>query len=147
MAGFYLLADKIPDVDRAFVGYTACNDRSASRRHFVENTDVEIAVKCECERARDGSGSHDQNVGLSGNGRAALGRTAGGGRPHVASALILLHQFDALQHTEPVLLINYHQPKVSEFYFLLNQRMRDNNQLSIPLRNVTPRLARAIVFQ
>src|SRR5207249_9309989 len=67
MAGFYLLADKIPDVGRAFVGYTACNDRSAARRHFVENTDVEIAVKSKSERARDGSGSHDQNVGLSPN--------------------------------------------------------------------------------
>src|SRR5205823_14211764 len=97
MAGFYLLANKVPDVGRAFVGYTACNDRSAARRHFVENTDVEIAVKRKSERARDGSGGHDQNVGLSANGRAALGRTAGGGRPHVASAWILRHQLEALQ--------------------------------------------------
>src|SRR5438128_1307423 len=147
MADFYLLANKVPDVGRAFVRYPACNDRSASRRHLVEDTDVEIAVKRKSESARDGSGGHDQNVGLSGNGRAALGRTAGGGRPHVASAWILLHQLEALQHTEPVLLINYHQPEVSEIDFLLNERMRANDQLRIPLRNVTPCLTLAIVFQ
>src|SRR5437016_3797711 len=147
MAGFYLLANKVPDVGRAFVGYTACNDRSAAGRHFVENTDVEMAVKSKGKGAGNGRGGHDQNVGLSGNGRAALGRTAGGGRPHVASAWILLHQLEALQHAEPVLLINYHQPKVSEIYFLLNQSMRANNQLCISLRNVTPGLALAIVFQ
>src|SRR5256885_11472154 len=65
MAGFYLLANKVPDVGRAFVGYTACNDRSAARRHFVENADVEIAVKCKSERARDGSGGQYAGVYVS----------------------------------------------------------------------------------
>src|SRR5438105_14309631 len=44
MPGFYLLRNKVPDVGRAVVGYTACNVRSAASRHFVDNTDVEIAV-------------------------------------------------------------------------------------------------------
>src|SRR5947208_12686787 len=87
MADFYLLANKVPDVGRAFVRYTACNDWSASRRHLVEDTDVEVAVKCECARARDGSGSHDQNVGLSLNTcRAPLDRTGRSARPYTVLA-------------------------------------------------------------
>src|SRR5207245_10221503 len=87
MADFYLLANKVPDVGRAFVRYTACNDWSASRRHLVEDTDVEVAVKCEGERARDGSGSHDQNVRLFRDlCRASLDWTGRSARPRTLLA-------------------------------------------------------------
>src|SRR5438876_12046101 len=87
MAGFYLLANKVPDVGRAFVGYTACNDRSASRRHLVENADIEIAVKRKSEGAGDWSGGTDQNVGFSPNTcRGPLDRTGRSARPYTVLA-------------------------------------------------------------
>src|SRR5439155_2985036 len=48
-----LLADEVPDFGRAFIRYSASDNRAASGWHLVEHAHIEIAVKGEGKRAWD----------------------------------------------------------------------------------------------
>ena len=73
-----------------------------------------------------------------------------GGGAHLSTVQLLsalLHQLEALQHAEAVLLIYYHQPELFEFNFLFDQRVGADHQLGISLSNVPADLAFAIFFE
>ena len=63
-------------------------DGRAAGRELVEDGNVEIAIESERERARDGRGGEDENVG---------GVAMGGG---------FVHQALALEHAEAVLFVD-----------------------------------------
>ena len=61
-----------------------------------------------------------------------MGRRA---RPHTRFRR-LLHQLQALHHSEAVLLVDDDQAQIFEFDAILNQRVRSDDQLRIALRDV-----------
>ena len=81
----------------------------ATRRHLVEQAQVEIPMQCHGERTRDRGRRHHQHVG-------------GGALP--------LEQGHALLHTEAVLFIDYDQAQRRERDRLLNQGMRTHDHPS-----------------
>ena len=156
MAGGDLLAYELPDFVGAIVGDAAGDDGGAAGRHFVEDADVEVAVEGQGQGARDGSGGHDQDVGLAESCRALLGRrtslSAGGEgvRPYVAVAASIvcgfLHQLEALHHAEAVLFVDDHQAQLGELDFLLDQGVGSDDQLRVALGDVAADFAFAIFF-
>ena len=105
----HLLAHEVPDIVGALLGHATRDDGGASGRQLVENADIEIAVERKGKRARNRSCRHHQHVGFG--------------------LIRLLHQLEALQHAEAVLLINYDQAKAIEFHFFFDQRMGADDQL------------------
>ncbi len=65
VSGGNLFAHELPDFIGPVIGDAAGDDGRPPGRHFIEDADVEIAVERQCESARDGSGGHDQDVGLA----------------------------------------------------------------------------------
>ena len=82
-------------------------DRLPSGRHLAHDRHVEIAVGRERERARDRRRGHDQHVGMQ----------------------ALRAQRRALQHAEPVLLVDDRQPELAERDVLLHERVRADHQV------------------
>ena len=107
----HLLANEIPHLVGALAGDAARDDRRAARRQLVEHADVEVAVERKRECARNGRRGHHQHVGL---------RLVG-----------LLHQPEALQHAEAVLLVDDDEAETVELDFLFNQRMGADDQLRL----------------
>src|SRR5262245_34408043 len=60
-----LSTDKVPNVGECFGGTDKSADLPFVRRHFVNDGDVEIAVKRQSERARNGRGGHDEQMWVS----------------------------------------------------------------------------------
>src|SRR6266567_7461646 len=174
MPGRNLLADELPHFVGAFVTDPAGDDRGTAGRHFVEHADVEVPVEGESQSARNGSGSHDEDVrfgttnvrvGTDALARpveqsstilrrpsricgASLRRTCGGTRPHVVCDRIsLLHQLKSLHHAEPVLFVHDYQAQLRELDSLLDQGMGSDDQLRIPLCDMPAYLALAVVFK
>ena len=79
-----------------------------ARRHFVDGTDVEVAVDGERQAPRDGSRAHDQQV------RLALGLAA---------------QHATLFDAKTVLLVDDGKPQVGEFDGLLDQGRRAHDDV------------------
>ena len=82
-------------------------DREPSWRHLAHDRDVEIAVGRERERARNRRGGHDQHVRMQ-----ALGP-----------------ERRALQHAEPVLLVDDDETELAEADRILHQRMRADGEM------------------
>src|SRR5579864_9595347 len=71
MAGSDLLAKEIKDLVGAFVRDATGHDGCPAGRELVQNTDVEVTIKRQRERARNGGGRHYQRMRLLG-GRGSL---------------------------------------------------------------------------
>ena len=52
-----------------------------------------------------------------------------------------------MHHAEAVLLIHHDQAQLFKLDAILNQRVRTDNKLRVPLRDVPPHVAFAILFQ
>ena len=85
-----LAPDKTPDLWQPVGGAQECLDVSATGGQCVDGGQVQISVKCQAERARDGRGGHDQQVWIK----------------------AFADQLLALRHAEFVLLINDDQAEV-----------------------------------
>jgi len=107
----HLLADEIPNIAGTFFGNAARNDRRATGGKLVENTDVEIAVERESQRAGNGGGCHDQDVGLG--------------------LIRLLHQLEALQDAETMLFVDDDEAEVVEFNFFFNEGVGTDDQVCL----------------
>ena len=102
-------ADEIPDFLRALAGDAAGDDGRAAGRQFVEHADVEVAIEGERQGAGNGRRGHDQHVGLG--------------------LVGLLHQFEALQDAEAVLLIDDDEAEAIELDFFFDERVGADDEL------------------
>ena len=123
----HLFAHEIPNFPGHFAGNAPRDNGCASRRHLIQNTDIEIAVERERQRARNRRGRHHQHIRL-----CLIG---------------FLHQLEALQNAEAVLLIHHHQPQAVEFHLFLNQRMGANHQLRLATVDQAARVALALLCE
>ena len=78
------------------------DDGLAAGRQLVDDGDVQVAIKRHGQRARNGRGGHHQDVGMHG----------------------LLHQSEALQDAEAVLLVDDGEAEILELHVLFEQRVR-----------------------
>ena len=106
-----LLAHEIPDIFGTLAGNTTGDDGRAAGRQLVEDADVEIAIEREREGARNGRGGHDQHVGLR--------------------LVRLLHQLEALQNAEAVLLVDDDEAEPIELDFFFDQGVGADDQLRL----------------
>ena len=86
------------------------DDGLAAGRHLVDDADIEIAVHRHGEGARDGGGGHHENVGRD----------------------ALLHEAEALQDAEAMLLVDDGEAEVLELDILLNQGVGADGDLHQP---------------
>src|SRR5579883_2986342 len=91
----------------------ARSDRFAARRKLIDRGRVEIAVKRERERARDGSGGHHEHIGAG----------------------AFAKQFQTLAHTEPMLLVDDGEPKFGKRDVFLNKCVRADNHVYVVFSN------------
>src|SRR5882762_718414 len=96
MAGGDLAAERFPHAGEMLLGSHARDDGRAAGREFIENGNVEVAIECEREGARDGRGGEDENV---------RGVAVGGG---------FVHQALALEDAKAVLLVNGDEAEAGE---------------------------------
>jgi len=120
-----LFADEVPDIGGALVGGAAGDDRSATRRHLVDDADVEITIESEGEGARDGGCGHGEDIRLRGN-------TFGVG---------LAHELEALLDAEAVLLVDDDEAEVGEVGFVFLQGVGADDELDFATHDATLRLA------
>ena len=105
-------ADGVDDVVHALQGQGDRFDRLPPGGLFVQDGDVEIAVAGERQRARNGRGGHDEQVGC----RAFLG------------------QRQAVAHAEAVLLVDDDEPEPVEFDTVLKQGVCADHQVDVAFR-------------
>ncbi len=67
-AGGDLFAEEVPDFGGAVFGHAAGGDGGAAGRELVDDGGFHVSVDGEGERAGDGGGGHDEDVGLGGHG-------------------------------------------------------------------------------
>ena len=115
----HLLADELVDLVAPRLGLGDGLDRMPARRHLAHDRDVEIAVGRQRQRPRNRRRGHHQHVGV----------------------LPLRPQRRALQHAEPMLLVDDHQPELAEADRLLDQRMRADDQVQRPAGELRLHLA------
>ena len=93
-------------------------DRLAAGRLLGELRDIEVAVGRQHQRARDGRGRHDQKID---------GLRLGGER-------------HALVHAEAMLLVDHGEREIGELDFLLDQRVRADDELDRTIGQALHRL-------
>ena len=125
----HLLAHEIPHLFGHFAGHAPGDDGRAAGRQLVQNADVEVAVQTQRQGARNRRGGHHQHVRLGLIGSRLVG---------------LLHQLEALQNPEAVLLIDHHQPQPAELDLLFDERMGPDHQLRLAAIDLAPRRALAV---
>src|ERR1700682_1714074 len=113
VAGFDFAADAAPDTGEMRLGGEVRFDGRAAGRKFVEDGDVEIAVKREGERARDGRGGEDKDV------RSVA---VGGG---------FVHQAFALENTEAVLFVDGDEAEACELNIAFDEGVRADDELRL----------------
>ena len=106
-----LLADQLPDSSARSSEHLARDDGLAAGRQLVEHAEFEVAVEREGQRARDGRGGHHQHVRL-----ACVG---------------LLHQAEALEDAEAVLLVDDDEAEVVELDLLLDERVGADDEVAL----------------
>src|SRR5580704_18667276 len=126
-----LLSDKIPHLGRAIISNSARDDGCAPRGKLIEHAEIEITIKSERQRTRNRGCGHDQNIRL---GRILVITTFAG----------FLHQLQALQNAETVLLVDDDQTGFRELDFLLQQRMSTDDKLRASLSDVAANFALAV---
>ena len=109
------------------VGNLAGKDGRAARGKFVQHAQIKIPVQRKRKRPGNGGRGHDQDIRF-----ARVG---------------LLHQPEALQNPEPMLLIDHHQSELGEIHPLLDQGMGSNDQLRLAAGDQATVGAFAILFQ
>ena len=92
--------------------------RAPSRRQFVHDRYIEIAVERHRERARNRRGGHEQHVWA---------------RTHFKHA-------GALHDSEPVLFVDDSQTQPPERYILLDERMGADSNACLPFRDIRKNL-------
>ena len=85
-------------------------DRFASRRHLVDDGDIQVSIKGQCQGAGNWGGGHDQ---------------------HIRMVPFFLEDVP-LNHAEPVLFIYYGERKVFKLDILLNQGVSADGDLRLP---------------
>src|SRR4029077_9870784 len=85
-------------------------DGRAAGRELVEDGNVEIAIESERERARDGRGGEDENVG------------------RVAVRCGFVHQALALEDAEAVLFIDGDEAEARELDIVFDERVRADDE-------------------
>src|SRR5580658_4122712 len=111
MAGGNFLAKKFPDAGKMRLGGEARLNGCAAGREFVEDGDVEVAVKRERERTRDGRGGEDEDVR-----RVAV---RGG----------FVHETFALEDAEAVLLVDGDEAEARELDLVFDESVRADDEL------------------
>src|SRR5882724_1732896 len=111
MASGDLAAERFPDAGEMLLGSHARDDGRAAGGQFVKNGNVEVAIECEREGARDGRGGEDENV---------RGVAVGGG---------FVHQAFALEDAEAVLLVNGDEAEAGEGDVVFDERMGADDEL------------------
>ncbi len=86
---------------------------SPAGRHLIDDAHVQVAVDGQRQRPRDGGCRHDDHLG--------------------GQALFL--EGAALQHTEPVLLVDYHQAQVIKEDVFRNKRVGAEEDGDAPIGN------------
>ncbi len=94
--------------------------RGPARRHLVQNADVQVAVERHREGARNRRRGHHQDVRTS---------------------VVTLEQRHALTHTEPVLLVDHHQPEGTVPNRVLDQGVRADHDRGLSRGHRPQRLA------
>ena len=97
-----LLTDTIIEGGHARVEHMSGANRFATRWQFVDDTHVEIAIKCHGECARDGCCCHHQNVGRID---------------------AFTPKFGSLGHTKAMLLVDHDKPQTSKLHGIFDYRM------------------------
>ena len=120
-----LFPHKIPYVGGAILGGAAGNDGRASRRHLVDDANVQVSVQGQCQSPRDGRCGHGEDVGVG-----DLAIRAG-----------LAHQLEALLHTEAMLLVDDDQAEIGEVGLILLQCVGADDELCIAAHDAALRLA------
>ena len=111
VSGSDFTAEGFPDAGEMLLGGQARGDRSAAGRELVENGNVEVAVKSERERTRDGRRREDEDM---------RGVAVGGG---------FVHEALALEDAEAVLLVNGDEAEAGEFDIVFDEGVRADDEL------------------
>src|SRR5258707_4798876 len=117
MAGGDLAAERFPDAGEMLLGGHARDDGRAAGGQFIENGNVEIAVKSERKRARDGRGGEDENV------------------RSVAVSGGFVHQAFALEDAEAVLLVNGDEAEAGEGDVVFDEGVSADDELGFARTN------------
>ena len=111
MAGGDFFAEKFPDAGEMRLGGEARLDGRAAGRKLVKDGDVEVAVKCERKRARNGRGGEDEDVRC------------------VAVGSGFVHEAFALEDAEAVLLVDGDETEARELDLVFDERVGADDEL------------------
>ena len=114
-AAFHGAAQPCDHFVKPFMRYNARINRLSARRFFIENGDIEITEIAKHQCARNGGGSHHQQI----------------------DGIAFFCQRQALMHAKTMLLIHHRDCQIMKHNLILKQGMRANHDLRFTRRQTS----------